>query len=179
MSKQLDMKVCSRCKIDKINSDFRVRKDKRQSPVLVYLNNTCKSCDTSIQKKRYEIKKNDPKFMAQNSQRAKAYCIRTGAAKKRWLKNKHDPQYAIQLNAWREENKDRVKSMQKDRSKKHNERIINEISDSYCRSKLKCQNRIFRERPELITGQIIETKRILIKLKREINYGTAKKRPII
>lgn len=41
----MEYKVCHRCKESLSVNEFRIRVDKRETPYLIYLNNTCKKCD--------------------------------------------------------------------------------------------------------------------------------------
>lgn len=64
------MKVCRRCKIDKPDSEFRIRVEENCN----YLNATCINCDSLLAKQYYDKHKNDETFKQKNRDRAKAYC---------------------------------------------------------------------------------------------------------
>lgn len=67
------MKVCTKCKCEKDDSEFRIRFTKYKDKKYYGLNATCKSCDLLMAKENYEKNKNIPEFKRKNAQRVRDY----------------------------------------------------------------------------------------------------------
>lgn len=123
-------KICTRCKKKKTEKFFRKRLDKRDGRV--YINSTCKKCDSEITMLYYEKHKNDPEFKRKNRQRAKQYIIENADiinAKKKKYREK--PENIIRRKKYDKENHARITALSKLRNKKYLKKIVDKISDSY------------------------------------------------
>lgn len=180
------VKTCSKCKIDKPNSDFRMRKGKTANQAS-YLNSACRECEKEA-KKEYVLKnhlkcrQSEKKWRLNNKDKVKAQ------QKRSYDKNKikriqcalnhyyNNKQNKISLvKKWREINKEKVKTYRKVYEEKYYSTLIEKRKIRY-----KLQRDLLRSRylksllarsgfpTNQITDEIIEIKKLLIKTKREI-----------
>ena len=152
-------KYCKYCDSAKNHSEFRIRVEKRTNPHFKYRINKCKECEIEYRQEWYSRKKKDKDWMKKNAERVKVYNKQSGYSKKRWQKNKNNPEWKRLLKQWRLDNQNIVKENQKKRGKKYHEKNRDSVSDAYCISCLKNQF------PELTTEEILKDTR-LIELKR-------------
>lgn len=170
------MKVCSLCKINKEDSEFRLRREtrgKRGGGKLVYLNNTCKKCDSEISNNHYFKNKDNPewleKWRGKSSQYHKLH--REDILKKMKERNA-TPEFKEYMKEWRKKNKDKVLQTGNVRNKKYGKRIRAKISPAYVKrlkataeyqiksSKSKLKNSCYINQPIPVIQIKIATKRI-------------------
>lgn len=170
MNKFLLDKLCSCCYKTRKAKFFRERLDKRSN--LMYLNNTCRSCDALKSKEYYVSKKNDPKFKIKNINRVREYYEknRDVIISKRKI-NHQSLKYKKYRAKYVLKNKDKISADHKIIAYKWHKNSMEKLTDSYVIGKLMQKSTLTRkdilERP-----QIIEIKRNVIKLKRIIKNET-------
>lgn len=201
------MKTCSRCKIKKDESEFRMRKDKRKGG-LFYLNNTCRQCDKEIADAYYNKKKDDPEFKRKNIERAKAYKEKsvdkiklrksTIEFKKKYCKWNNDsyyrmkdviaakmkikrqtPEYKKRMKEYRKKNKEKIDKQEAITKKRHQEKIVSTISDAYIVNHLGLTT---KDLPLIKREmpELLELKREQIKLSRAVKkHKTSTKKGIV
>lgn len=65
-----DIKICTRCKIEKPRDEFRIRVEDKK---YYYINPTCMVCDSEIAAIYYKKHKDDPAFKQKNVDKTRAY----------------------------------------------------------------------------------------------------------
>lgn len=190
------MKACTRCHIEKEDSEFRKRTDKRDGRV--FLNSTCKKCDAALAKKYYDKKKNDPSFKERNILRVKRYTAsnfdeikrrrklpeylkkHAGWALKRYYKVKdfvaakmkvkrQTPEYKAKMAEYRKKNKEKIYQQEVITKKRYHEKNKSLLTDKYIINLLKTQG------ATAITPDLIELKRVKV-LKHRIKIELLKKK---
>lgn len=131
------MKVCSRCKIGKDDSHFRLRREtrgKRGGGKLEYLNNTCKSCDAQISNKYYSHHKDDPEWLDRWRQKSRDYHAknREGCKEKQRLR-RQTPEYQQYMKEYRQKNKGKIKPQAKKRNKIYMKKVRKEVRPIYAK----------------------------------------------
>lgn len=192
------MKVCSRCHIEKDDSDFRTRTDKRPGRECIYLNNECKQCDKERASIYYEKCKDDPAFKKKNCDRVNKYretnhekikmrrSTREYAEKHaKWnlgsyyrmkdiiahrMKTKRQtPEYKQMMREYRERAKEAISKKSKITKRRWSQKHMENLTDEYISMKLfNCIDREFIRNHP----ELIEAKRLQILIKRKTkNYG--------
>lgn len=162
------MKVCSKCKCEKDDSEFRVRFSIRKTKKYFYLNPTCKKCDSKIALDNYKKKINNPKYKLKILEQS-----RIRYHKHREVRIENARKYRITTSAKKnrkqyiEKNKDKIYQQEVLCKRRYHEKNRDEISDVYCISRLRQQNKD-------ITPENIEIKRVEI-LKKRIKIEILKK----
>jgi hypothetical protein len=160
------MKICSRCNIEKDDSEFRLRYDKKGkgSKQLTYLNNTCKTCDSEISNKHYFKNKNNPEFRQEWLRKSNQYYNNHKEEVKAKMKAyRQTPEYKIMRIEYRKKNREKIFQQEIITKKRYLDKNRNSVSDEYCIHKIRDQKNI--ERVD-ITEDMIERKRIEILIKR-------------
>lgn len=160
------MKVCTRCKIEKDDSAFRVRHEKRESRSrgLLYLNNTCRQCDSEIQQEYYAAKKHDESFKQQNRERSKRYIEENrDIVRERKKLERQTPQYKEMRERYRERNKERIMQQERIIKKRYADFHCKNLTDEYIITRLISWANIKREH---VTPELIEMKRLEIQFER-------------
>ena len=160
-----EKKVCSRCKIEKVKDDFRIRVDKRTEPPFEYLNSVCKVCDGELAAINYNKKKDDPAFKKKRNDGVKKYALlnkeKISASEK---KRRQTPEYKKWVKDYYEKNREHILELHRNVCK----RAVVELRDwvivkRYSQNKNKDLRPILKENKELI-----EVMRLQTKLKKEI-----------
>lgn len=128
------MKVCSHCHLQKEDTEFRMRREFRRKGggPLLYLNNVCKSCDAVIANKYYSHHKDDPKFKDQWLKKSRDYYhLNKEKIKEKMKAKRQTPEYKAMMKAYREKNKEKIRTDSNRRNKKYLNKIKNDISDQY------------------------------------------------
>lgn len=162
------MKLCSRCKIEQPEYNFRFRYEKRgkYSKQFKYLNNTCRKCDVEIQNKNYFKNKDNSEFISKWREKSRKY----------YHSNKE--KCAEKAKIYRSKNKDKRKAYDKDHAekissqhkiaaKRWHEYQRDNVTDVYCVNLIRSQNG-GKEKCKSITKEMIEQKRIQILIKRKL-----------
>lgn len=158
------MKTCTKCGIEKDESEFH----KRSAATISGVVSQCKSCVLKKSKIYYE--KNKEKIKEYSRNYFKNNRERCNKTSKKWRNKNKDKlrklkmisyyknheNCLLQRKHWAEKNAEKVKNLNKSRSI--------ELPDSYIDQQLS-----LKIEPELITSELRELKRIHIKLKRFIN----------
>lgn len=163
------MKTCSRCRIDKEDSDFRMRYEKRGkgSKKLSYLNNTCRQCESKTQNKTYFSKKDDPKFLEDWRKKSRDYyqknkeIIREKARIKR-----QKPEYKEMVRKYREKNKDKIHKQEVITKRRYHEKHRDGLTDDYIIRQLISQDVATRSTLKM-HPEIIEAKRLQLLITRK------------
>jgi hypothetical protein len=142
--KEMETKKCRFCGNEYPKTDIYFRKNGNS------FRSKCKKC----------LNKNLPKKTDDEKKQIKKISYKLWQEKNRIKRNEKQKEY-------------RIKNIEKykDRSLKYNRKISQNLTDDYILSLLCKRSRIQKE---VITKETIETKKLLIILKREINYGQAK-----
>lgn len=168
------MKVCSRCNIEKDDSEFRMRHDKRNGGSF-YLNNTCKKCDAEITRLSYREWRKTPEGKKINRERAKAYYKRERDKVKRKMKQKRQtPEYKAKNREYRNRNKEKIHGQEIITKKRYHEKNKKQITDKYVKQQLR-QDGNYNPTPEEI--EIKRSKIIIHRIKEKIDsqkIGVAK-----
>lgn len=167
------MKVCSRCKKRKRDNQFRFRYDKRGrgSKALVYLNNTCRKCDSEIQNKNYFKNKDNPEFRKKwvDKSREYYYAHKEEIKEKMRLK-RQTPEYKAMMKAYRQKRKDIIREQEIITKKRYHEKHRDNLTDTYIIRQL--ANQKIADKHDLVNHpEIIEAKRLQILIKRKINQN--------
>lgn len=193
------MKFCSRCKINKEDSEFRIRKEKRRGD-FSYLNNECKQCDKERAAIYYAKMKNDPDFKKKNRERARNYIvnniekirIRKGtkdflAKHAKWNKDSYNrmkdvvsakmkvkrqtPEYKEMMRAYRARNKEKIFRQEVITKKRYHEKNRDGLTDQYIINQLNSQGIADKETLKNYP-EIIEAKRVqLLIIRKTKNNG--------
>lgn len=164
------MKFCSRCKIDKEDSDFRMRFEKRGigSKQSSYLNNTCRECDNEISNTHYFAYKDNAEWKEKWCQKSREYYHKNKEAIKEKQKSKRQtPEYKKMVIEYRKKNKEKIYQQEKIVKKKYSNHHRDNLTDEYVTRRLcehlKIPKDILKQEPELI-----EAKRAQLKLLRSL-----------
>lgn len=161
------MKVCSRCHIEKDNSDFRLRKDKRDDRI--YLNNTCKKCDAELQRIYYNSVKDNQDFKNKNRKRVKDWANSLGDQYTEKTKKRRQSEiYKKSMRQYRKKNKAKIYEQEKITKNRYHTKHRDNLTDEYVTRQLISQGVATRESLKL-HPEIIEAKRIQLKIKRITN----------
>lgn len=180
------MKVCRNCLINKEDSEFRIRHDKRSG--ISRLNNTCRFCDAEYSRMYYDKHKNDPAFKEKNVKRVRAYAhknvdvIKVRRQTKEYLEKhakwelnryyrmkdvingkakvkRQTPEYKAKMKAYREKNKEKIFKQEVVTKKRYHEKHRDNLTDKYIIRQLISQDVATRE-VLLAHPEIIEAKRL-------------------
>lgn len=136
----METKICSRCKVGKDLSEFRMRYDKRGkgSKSLVYPNNTCRKCDTEIQNKYYFKHKDTPGFLEKWINKSREYYSANREKIKEKMKLKRQtPEYKAMMKAYREKNKEKIYKQELVTKQRYHKKNRDNITDTYAINILK------------------------------------------
>lgn len=196
------MKICTRCNIEKDDSDYRIRRDKYKEKEYTMLNSTCRKCDAELSREYYKKKKNDPEFIKKSRERARGYknknyedvVSRRKTAeylkkhneweKKRYHKYKDfinerakikraTPEYKDYVKQYRQKRKEIIYEQEKITKKRYHEKHRDNVTKEYCFHLLRTQGIEIKE--ETLTQKQIEViiDRIMKRLA-ELEKGTSK-----
>lgn len=184
------MKTCTRCKIEKEDSEFRIRTNKDNDKT--YLNPTCRKCDIDVARIYYNKHKDEPEFKRKNAERAKRYTESNADIVKQrrstaeylkkhayWESNRYykmrdkinarqkikrqTPEYKAYMKAYRAARKEKIYRQELITKKRYTDKNRDSVSDEYCIAKIKVQKNINRD---AITPEMIQIKRGQILIKR-------------
>ena len=125
------MKKCNRCKVEKKDSDFRIRTSRYKESVYEFLNNTCKQCDAELSGQYYH-KNRTPEMLAKNASRVKKYNSENkDKIRIRQKKKRSTPEYKAYMKKYREKRKQVIYQQELITKKRYHEKNRNEISDKY------------------------------------------------
>lgn len=169
------MKICSRCKANKEDSEFRIKHDKRVGKERSYLNNTCKKCDSEISTATYYSKKHDLEFMKKWAKKTRDYNSKNREIIRQKQKVKRQtPEYKEMMRKYRAKNKEKIHKQEVITKKRYHEKNRDGITDKYVIGQLASQEILDRETIKKYP-EIIEAKRIQLlisrKTKNNRNYG--------
>lgn len=164
------MKVCSRCKIEKEDDQFRWRYEKRGkgSRALKYLNNTCRQCDSEIQNKNYFKNKDNPDFRKKWVEKSNEYYhAHKEQIKVKMMAKRQTPEYKKMMRDYRKRRKGIIHSQEVVTKRRYHEKHRDNVTDEYIIRQLITQGLATRES---LKGhpEIIEAKRLQILIKRKI-----------
>lgn len=160
------MKVCSNCKIGKDKSDFRIRTDKRVNPVLVYLNNICKQCETDKANEYYSKNGQTIWFKEKNRKRVNEYAQKNkSAVLLRERIRKQTQKWKEYMREYNAKNRERIREMSRERNRKYMKKLITERPYRYAMLKLKDETGL---KEEMIPPELIEAKNNLLQLQRKL-----------
>lgn len=164
------MKLCSRCNIEKDDSAFRVRTDKRRNPPLVYLNNTCYDCDAETQRERVRKQRQTPEGRKKHNQWAnKSYHRHRDDRVRKMREKRKTPEYKAKMKEYRENNKQKIYQQEVITKKRYHEKNRDAVTDEYVIGRLIQQG----YKREECTPELIELKRVKI-LKKRLKNKIAK-----
>lgn len=167
--------TCPVCKEPKLANQFRVRVDKRlkfKKP-LCYLNNVCKPCEAARQLVRYNKTKDDPKYKSKHAERARGFYHKHKDKIKVYTKqHRSRPKSRAIRKIYDRQHAARIKPMHSIVAKRWHEKHRDALSDVYCMGLIRVQTGLKRWQ---ITTEMIEQKRISVKLKRKL-YEVNKER---
>lgn len=176
-------KICTRCKVEKEKSQFRIRLGKKKYWMM---NATCMDCDAEISKAYYQRIKDNEDFKKKNRERQKIYAEKhpdqirklnnrperkkkkAQIEMKRYKKmrdvicarqkiKRQTPEYKKMMKEYRENNKEKIYEQEVVTKKRYHEKNRDSITDKYCIHQLRQQG-ISEITPELIEwerGQIL------------------------
>lgn len=156
------MKVCSRCKIEKDASEFRMRYDKigPGSKALTYLNNICKKCESEIQNKNYFAHKDNPEFKEKWLEKSREYYQKNKDLIKQKMKAKRQtPEYKEMMRNYRARNKEKIFRQEIVTKKRYQQKHRDGLTDEYVIRQLINQEIADRETLKA-HPEIIEAKRL-------------------
>ena len=156
-----ESKICTKCKVEKLQVDFRIRTKKRKESIYIYLNPSCKKCEG---KQNAEILKNSPdrtakkKLYFQNwvSENKDYYLEQKRIQSKK--RSKNDPQFHKR---WRDDNKIKMANHSRSTSKFARKNLLDYYIVGYLVQSTNLTTEQVRQQPELIelTRKIIQIKR--------------------
>jgi hypothetical protein len=188
------MKACSRCKTDKEDAEFRIRKETRKGG-FTYLNNECKECDKERAAIYYAKMKNDPDFKKKNCERARSYTNRNIekikirkqtkeflAKHNKWNKDSYHrmkdvinakmkvkrqtSEYKEMMKNYRAKNKEKIHKQEVITKRRYHEKHRDGLTDEYVIRQLVTQEIADREILK-IHPEIIEAKRVQLLIIRQ------------
>lgn len=134
------MKICSRCHIEKEDYEFRVREDKRYTPVLIYLNNTCKICDAELQRDRVRKQRSTPDGKKRHNKWAKEFHKRhREEILKKMCERRKTPEYKAYMKEYRKKRKDIIYEQEVITKKRYHEKNRDNLTDRYAINLLRTQ----------------------------------------
>lgn len=161
------MKFCSRCHIEKPESDFRVRVEKRSDPPFSYFNNTCRACDAEITRAAWAEKRKTPEGRKKNCESArKAYRKRREKVKAQMKKKRQTPDYKEKMREYRRKNKEKIFSQEVATKKRYQEKHKSQITDKYVIGKLREQGNLNPTEEEI---EIKRAKILIHRIKEKID----------
>lgn len=128
------MKLCTRCKIEKEDSEFRMRYDKRGkgSKALTYLNNTCKKCDSEISNKNYFAHKDDVVFKGNWQKKSREYYHKNKNLISEKMKAKRQTlEYKAMIRSYREKNKKKIYNQEVITKQRYQQKHRDGLTDEY------------------------------------------------
>lgn len=128
------MKVCTHCKVNKSDSDFRKRREyrRRGGGPLVYMNNTCRNCDSELANKYYFAHKDEPGFLDKWTKKSRDYYQKHRDEIKEKMKVKRQtPEYKAMMKAYREKHKEKISSDSRKRNRVYVKKNTDAISPIY------------------------------------------------
>lgn len=156
-----ETKICTKCKVEKSQDEFRIRTKKYKSSIYTYLNSSCKKCEG---KQNEDILRNNPA----RTQKKRLY-------NKQWVSDnkdyyleqkriqskeraKNDPEFHKR---WRDKNHIKVKNKSNQVSKFARENLLDYYIVGYLVQSTNMTTEQVRQQPELIelTRKIIQIKR--------------------
>lgn len=164
------MKICSRCKKEKKDDQFRWRYDKRGkgSKELKYLNNTCRKCDTEISNRHYYKNKEDKNFISNWTKKSiDYYAVHSDEVKAKMKLKRQTPEYKKMMRLYRERRKEIIYRQEVITKRRYHEKHRDNVTDEYVIRQLITQGVATRE-GLLSHPEIIQAKRIQILIKRKI-----------
>ena len=158
------MKVCAHCQIEKDESFFGHKCDKRRNPPLHYLDNVCNECRAARQRERTRKERQTPEGRAKHNFWTNESHKRNREKNLAKMKERRaTPEYKAYMKAYRERRKEIIYQQELITKRKYFDKNRDSVSDEYCIQKIKEQQKITREN---ITAEMIERKRIQILIKR-------------
>lgn len=125
-------KKCSNCTRNKPESDFRVRREATKKGFCIYLNNTCRKCDSLLSREYYLSHKNNIAFQRKTKQRSKQYIKNNRDVLNKKLKSKRESERGkLYRKNYDKINHDRILQLGRLRNKKYLKKIIGDIKDVY------------------------------------------------
>lgn len=160
--KKLPLKTCTKCKIEKPINRFRFRTKRGYT----WQMGKCIDCEHDENKKRYYDNHEKSKERGKENQK-KLRERHPDMCKKQYQKRKDDPKYKeYRKKYWRENEEQRNKH--RVIATKHHEKRRDNLTDKYIIQQLKQKTGLSSE-DVLKAPDLIELKRLSIKLKRQIN----------
>lgn len=167
----MNLKVCSNCKVEKSESDFRVRKDKRiKNPKKrIYLNNVCLTCEAIQQRERNKKQRLTKEGRERHNRWAREFHQRHREKCIAYLRDRRKaPEFKVYMKAYRERNKERIRQQEIITKQRYQEKNRDSLSDEYIIRLLICQG--IGDRGTLMKNyDVIEAKRLQLLIKRKIN----------
>jgi hypothetical protein len=155
-----ESKICTKCKVEKSQVNFRIRTKKRKLSVYIYLNSECKICET----KRDKLRIRSPESIARRRiaskvwrEQNKDYYLEQKRIQSK-ERSKNDPQFHKR---WRDKNKIKVSNHSRLVSKFARENLLDYYIVGYLVRNTNLTTEQVRQQPELIklTRKIIQIKR--------------------
>lgn len=160
------MKVCTRCKKYKDDSEFRRRQKVKNGKVYPYRNPTCRKCDSALQHIRYMELKDVPEFKAQNAERSRRYLKENAdVVREKTKAYRQTERYKTNRAKYRKRNKDRIFAYEKINKDRYHIKHRDALSDVYIGNRLSAQLGMARNE---IPPPLIKLKRIEILAQRTI-----------
>lgn len=159
-------KICKKCQLPKPPEKYRIRTRKRNGKVETWTMGECRDCEKAEQTSRYYRDHEKGKKQSRDNARKKRerdpkFCH------KQWLKRKDDPKYKeYRKKYWKENEEQRIKHSKV--ARKYHEKNRDTLADNYVISHIR-QDTILTKEDVLKSPDLIELKRLSIKLKRQIN----------
>lgn len=131
------MKVCNRCKVNKDDSEFRLRREtrgKRGGGKLTYLNNVCKKCESETQTRYYFQNKDNPEWLENWRKKSSDYHKKNREEiLKKMAKRNATPEHKAYMIEYNKKNKDRIKLQSRARNKKYLRKLIMNLKPAYAK----------------------------------------------
>lgn len=165
----MNTKHCKYCNQDKDINQFRIRIDKRIKckGELIYRNNICFECEAKRTKERRERIKHTPEYKEYHRVNSMEYYRRNREkVLARERNRKSNPKHKQYMRDYIKRNYKVIKEQQAVRGKKWQEYQRDNITDAYCIGLIRSQNG--GKAKCNITPEMIEQKRIQIKIKRKL-----------
>jgi hypothetical protein len=140
-----------------------MRYDKRGkgSKSLLYLNNTCKKCDSEIQNKNYFAHKDDPDFKENWLKKSREYYHKNKALISEKMRAKRQtPEYKQMIREYRLKNKEKIFKQEVITKKRYQQKHRDGLTDEYIIRQLVNQEiadrDILKEHPEIIEAKRLQ-----------------------
>jgi hypothetical protein len=149
-----ETKICTKCKFEKLQVEFRIRTKKYKSKVYTYLNPSCKKCEGTQNPERTAKKKlYFQTWLSEN----KDYCLEQKRVQSK-KRSKNDPQFHKR---WRDKNKIKMANHSRSTSKFARENLLDYYIVGYLVQSTNLTTEQVRQQPVLIelTRKIIQIKR--------------------